>query len=299
MGTNKYFNFYNSRAEQRLYEDLIIESIDIYGIDALYIPRKQDNIGPIYKDDFLSYFDDYYDIEIWMKNIDSFDGEGEIFRKFGVDVKDQATFVTSRSRFIERFDQAQEYQYGLDFTARPKEGDLIYLRFDAYNEEFLWEVRYVKDDTIFYTHGALYVFEMQCELYPWSHEEFETGVPGLDELEKIYDHSIDLYLVNNDAPSFQEDEIIYQGTSYPDNINAEAVINFAKSQKVLGIRDIKGEFIDGELVYGQASGTTARLESHNDQEATNQILDQNVEIQTEADDIIDFSEDNPFSEGEF
>ena len=40
MATNHYFNKFNSKAEQRLVQDLVDEAIKIHGVDMIYIPRS-------------------------------------------------------------------------------------------------------------------------------------------------------------------------------------------------------------------------------------------------------------------
>ena len=44
-------------------------------------------------------FTDAYDIEVYIENTDGFAGEGDLLGKFGLEVRDQATFILSRRRW--------------------------------------------------------------------------------------------------------------------------------------------------------------------------------------------------------
>ena len=128
MATNFYFQTGNTSGttnEQRLLEDLIIESIKIYGHDVYYLPRvsvKQDNI---LGEDVLSQFDNAYPVEMYLTNIQGWEGNGELFTKFGIQVTDQATFVVSKRRWEDVVGSHPAEL--LQLPSRPAEGDLIYL----------------------------------------------------------------------------------------------------------------------------------------------------------------------------
>lgn len=300
MGTNRFFNNFNHKGEQNLCEDLVIECIKQYGIDVIYIPRIHEKIDLLYGEDVLNKFNDYFDIEMYIKNVDEFEGQGELFRKFGLDIKDQATLVVSRARFKEvaegfgPFD-LESFKPLKDPTGhpRPREGDLIY--FPLNNS--LFEIKFVQDEEMFYPFGTLYTYELQVEKFVHSDEEFETGIEEIDSVEKIGDYSIILNF-SSGANNFQEDEKIYQGPSLA-NSTASAVVNYAHDDTKLEIRDIKGEFIPNNNVIGDTSGTTLLLLSVDDQEIVNDFSATNKQIEIEGDDIIDFSEDNPFSESDY
>jgi len=92
MATNPYFS-QSVRSEQSLFEDIVIESLKMYGQDIYYLPRDIVNEDRILGDDVPSRFNSSYKIEMWIENVDGFDGEGDLFSKFGVEIRDQATFV--------------------------------------------------------------------------------------------------------------------------------------------------------------------------------------------------------------
>ncbi len=92
MATNPYFS-QGRRSEQNLYEDIIIESLKIYGQDIYYLPRDIVNEDKLFGDDVPSRFNSSYKIEMYIDNVDGFDGEGDLFSKFGVEIRDAATLL--------------------------------------------------------------------------------------------------------------------------------------------------------------------------------------------------------------
>lgn len=176
MPTNFYFQNGNTSGtvnEQRLLEDLIIESIQIYGHETYYLPRvsqKQDNI---LGEDVLSRFEEAIPIEMYVTNIQGWEGDGELFTKFGIQVTHNATFVVSKRRWEDTVGASDMLQ----LVARPAEGDLIY--FPKTNSMF--EIKFVQHLNPFYQLGKIFVYSMQCELYQHSSEEFVTGVDEIDQ----------------------------------------------------------------------------------------------------------------------
>ena len=102
MPVNPYFHSgvpLGRRSEQLLYEDLIIESLRIYGHETYYVPRKKFNQDQFLTEDPLNTYEHYYPIEMYMENIQGFEGDGELLTKFGVELRDTATFIVSRRRW--------------------------------------------------------------------------------------------------------------------------------------------------------------------------------------------------------
>ena len=188
MATNFYFqsgDTSGTTAEQRLVEDLIIESLKIYGHDIYYMPRTLVNRDTIFDEDELSKFEQAYPLEMYMENVDGFGGDGELFQRFGLEVRDQVSFVLSRRRWQQLVDTS-----GGTFTLddRPSEGDLLYFP----KTRSLFEIKFVEFQDPFYQLGQIYVFRMQCELFEYSSEEIETGYGDIDQLED--DNTVDQLL---------------------------------------------------------------------------------------------------------
>jgi hypothetical protein len=154
-------------SEQFLIEDLIIESIKIYGFDLLYLPRTSIKQDDILGEDILSQFTQLYPVEGYLKNPSGWDGSSELMSKFGIQVHDECTFVISQRRW----DQAVAQQTNdLQLPTRPAEGDLIYF---AKTRSF-FEIKFVENKNPFYQIGKLYVWDLQCELYQYSSEPIQT-----------------------------------------------------------------------------------------------------------------------------
>jgi hypothetical protein len=173
MATNPWVSR-QVRGEQNLYEDLVIESLQFYGQDVYYLPRELVNVDKVFLDDVPSHFSDAYKIEMYVENVDGFGGEGDLFSKFGVELRDQATFVCARKRWKNLIgDKLDSYNF------RPREGDVIYIPFSG----SLFEIFKVETETPFYQLNNLPTFRLQCELFEYNDEDFDTDVPGIDQIE--------------------------------------------------------------------------------------------------------------------
>lgn len=200
MTTSLYFNNFNQSREQQLREDLIIESIKIYGIDVQYMPRtlvKEDNL---FGEDTLSTFDDAYTLEMYIKSVDGFDGDGDFLSKFNLEIRDEVTLVVSKRRFSEEIVDNDTAPVNEDpGAARPAEGDLIYFPLNGK----IFEVKFVEHEDIFYPLGALQTYELRCELFEYSHEEFNTGLDIIDDIEdKFSGDSLFFQLLAEDGSTF-------------------------------------------------------------------------------------------------
>lgn len=175
MATNFYFNNFNASQEQLLIEDLIIESIKIYGQEMYYIPRTINNQDTVYTEDSVSSYDSAFLVEFYIKNVDGFAGDGDFLSKFGVEIRDRVTLTIARRIFAQEVGNKKA-------LVRPREGDIIY--FPLNNKIFM--IKFVEHEAIFYQLGALQTFDLICELFEYSGERFNTGIPLLDELDDPY-----------------------------------------------------------------------------------------------------------------
>ena len=171
MATNVFFN-HAVKTEQNLVEDLIVESLRFYGHNCYYLPRKIVNEDTILGDAAESSFEDAYEIEMYLEGNDGFEGEGELYSKFGIETRESAHFVLSR-RSWERF---VSLDANLATGLRPNEGDLVY--FPLSNS--LFEIKFVEHQNQFYQLGKLYTFKLSCDLYEYSGEDFDTNIEAID-----------------------------------------------------------------------------------------------------------------------
>jgi hypothetical protein len=174
--TNVYFTN-GTRTEQMLIEDLIIESLRIYGQEIFYIPRTLVSKDNVLGEDRLSEFKTAFPIEMYFENIDSFAGQGPFLQKFGLMMEQSATLVCARRRwdqFIGRYGVTQ-------LPNRPCEGDLIYFPLT----KGLFEIKFVQHQDPFYQLGKLYVYKLQVELFQYASERIDTGVAEVDAFETL------------------------------------------------------------------------------------------------------------------
>ena len=183
-------------------EDIIIESMQIYGQDVCYIPRTLVSKDEILGEDRLSEFKNSFPIEMYFENIDTYEGQGAFIQKFGLMMEQSATLVVSRRRWeqlVGRFNKTS-------IPSRPCEGDLIYYPMT----KALFEIKFVKHQDPFYQLGKLYVYKLQVELFQYASERITTGDVNIDAFESLNT----LYTTEN--PNFVLD-VDNQGNSFGDN----------------------------------------------------------------------------------
>lgn len=171
MPTNVYFNNYYASGEQQLIEDLCIESIRQYGVDVWYINRQIRAEDRIFREDDLPLFDAAYQVEMYIKSIDGFEGDGDFLSKFGLEIRDEITFSVARRVFAQEvtLNEAKNVPYA---------GDLIYFPLNRK----VFEIKHCEHESIFYQMGSLQIYDLRCELFEYSGEDFDTGINEIDSL---------------------------------------------------------------------------------------------------------------------
>jgi hypothetical protein len=151
----------------------------MYGQDMLYIPRKLNNYDNVYGADDQSSYEISYPLEIYIKNVDGFGGDGSFMSKFGLEIRDQVVFSIAQRRFNEEIG---------DFTSqlRPNEGDLIYFPLN----KKCFQIKFVNKFEMYYQLGALQTWEVTCELFEYSDELMNTGIPEIDSLQTKFSTNI-------------------------------------------------------------------------------------------------------------
>lgn len=255
---NHYFqdgNGIGNRAEQTLHEDLIIEGLRIYGHMVYYLPRTLVNKDIILGEDVASRFSSAFPLEAYFETTEGFAGQQEIINKFGLEIREDTTFVISKRRF----DLLVDSKTTLIKEGRPNEGDILYM--PLMNSFF--EIQFVEDQQPFFQLGNLPVYKLRVTRFEYSSEEIKTGVDAIDAAE-------DTYSLNQTAFQVQLE-------------NEDGAVL------------LENDSVDGEVQY-------FLLESYNIQTqsafASNNDLDNEAGFDTAstADDILDFSESNPFGE---
>lgn len=180
MSTSFYFNNFQSSMEQNLIEDLVVESIKIYGIDLYYLPKRVVNRDTIFREEELATFNTAHPVEMYIKNVDGMEGEGDFMSKFGLEIRDRITFTVSRRSF------ANEILINEAELVRPREGDLIWFPLTRK----LYKIMFVEHEAIFYQLGSLQTWDMTCELFEYNNETFDTGIPDIDSIYTLLDVDI-------------------------------------------------------------------------------------------------------------
>ena len=261
MPVNHYFQSgqgIGNQAEKTLYEDLIVESLKIHGHDVYYLPRTLVNRDLILGEDTTSRFDDSYMIEMYFETTEGFAGQKELINKFGLEIREDTTFVISK----------RSWQFQVDnpmtqiLEARPNEGDIIY--FPLMNSFF--EIQFVEDQEPFFQLGSLPVYKLRVTRWEYSSEELNTGITEIDEKEEKY--SLNLF-VNRFTLEDRSGSLILEQDQ------ASGQPNF--------------------LLNEQTSTTTVATQSTY---AENLDLDTEAGFDTQSvtDDILDFTEKNPFGD---
>jgi hypothetical protein len=180
MATSTFFNQTKHFNEQQLIDDLVIESIKIYGVDIEYLPRTAGSVDNILNEDDTPLYNSVYKMEMYVKSVDGFEGEGDFLSKFGLQIRDQVTFTVA-IRTFERYVTKE-----VATRTRPLEGDIIYFPINGK----LFKVMYVEHESVFYQSGALQVYDLRCELLEYSNERIETGFSHLDDILKDYQTTV-------------------------------------------------------------------------------------------------------------
>jgi len=286
-----YFNNYNSHSEQRVVEDLIVESIKIMGSDAYYLPNNNDEARDIlFGEDPIKKFKSAFPVEFYLSSALEYSGEREFFSKFGLEIKNNVNIIISKRSFSQRVPQ--------NIFTRPREGDLIYVPFLNGTGE-LFEIKFVDHTKDFFTLGRKipFFYELQLEKFKYSQEIIDTGVEDIDDIVTQSAYTIDLNVANNGTGQYNAKEIVFQSSDQTQN-NATAigiVQEWNKPNNILSVTNIAGEFKDNVIIIGAASNARYSLNTYDPlKDSTRNSTYDNQYIDNQANSIVVTSEINSF-----
>lgn len=293
MATNPYFS-QKVRSEQNLYEDIIIESLKMYGQDVYYLPRTIVNEDSIFGDDVPSKFGSSHKVEMYIENIEGFDGEGDLFTKFGIEIRDQATFILARKRWSDLQRNSSSVS-----SIRPNEGDLIYLPLS----NKIFQIMHVEHEQPFYALSNLPTYKMRCELFEYSDEDLDTGIDAIQEIEENYAYTYSLTLDSAlTAGSWSVGDNVKQ-TLADGTIMSGEISAYSDSDKIVHLVHVGAN--DGAF-HNFATSRYLITEDSSGQALVTAIAEvnklstneQNDDFETTATDMsfLDFSETNPFGD---
>ena len=289
MATSPYFNNYNAKYnEQRLFEDLITESIKIMGFDSYYLPNDNDQARDLlYGEDPVKQFNTAFALEMYLSSSLEHMGEKEFFSKFGLEIRNRVKVIVSRRTFNERVPT--------NTFSRPREGDLIYIPFLNGTGE-LYEITFVDQDKDFYTLGRRnpYYYEIELEKFKYSQEVIDTGIAEIDQV--VTDSAYSIVLTTGTGTgTYQFKEIVFQS---PDNTYQNAVAygtvqSWIPANNALTITNIAGSFSNNVLAIGSSSNARYTIVTSDDFEHPYLEPYDNKTIINEVSGVINTSENNP------
>jgi hypothetical protein len=278
--------------EQLLVENLVIEALKIYGLDVYYLPRTtRDQVDYLFGEDVLKEYRIAHPIEMYLENVNGFDGDQDFISKFGLEIRDEATLLVSRLRF----------RYAVNGLTRPLEGDLIYIPMTTSFFE-ITSVESENDQAMFYTLGRgrggnVYVYALKLKQFYFSNEIIETGISEIDGNIRNYYPKLRISL-GSGSGKFLNDEIVYQGSSLS-TATAQALVYDFQPNAYIDVYRMQGDFTSTANVHGNTSSAQWTVTLASDAPIQNtpfeDIID-NARIEAASDGIIDFTEVNPFGE---
>ena len=294
MGTSIYFNNQRATQEQLLLEDLIIESIKNHGIDVYYMPREsQSSTDELFGDDPVKTYRSAIKLEMYLESVQGYEGIKEFFGKFGLEIQETARLCIARRTYeklvTSRFPSTHH---------TPKEGDLIYLPI----QYKLMEIKFVEDEKNFFQLGRdsknPYMYGISMEAFKYNGELLQTGVDEIDRIGNIQAYATDLTLTAGGTKTYTLYETVYQGSSLAAATAKAVVAGWNKPNRALKIRNVFGAFVANTNIIGASSGAIWSLASTPDllTNSNYENIEDNSRIETEAVNVIDFSEINPFGE---
>jgi len=333
MAVNKAFHTNNStsiQSEKNLYSDLVKEAIQIFGHDVYYIDRTTVAIDNVLGEDSLSKFTSQVPIEMYVENAEGgYEGEKELMTQFGLENRNELTLVVHKERFqdltkqiqiesgtdstggsillesgtIDQSGNSSELETittGSDFyiltetdavsTDRPLEGDLVYHPILGK----IFEVSFVDHDEPFHQLDNNPIYKLNCKQFEYSSDALDTGITDIDSIE------------DTESRNTRDFEFtLEQSTAQNEEIN----IQHARSNFGLLLEETDGDNIIGED-DSTSVGTSILLENAADSGDDSYLLTEDYIVgdyvqdktaQNELfdkldDNVLDFSESNPFGD---
>jgi hypothetical protein len=276
----------------------------IYGQDVYYLPRTIVNENTILGEDVASSFTSSYKIEMYLENTEGFEGEGDLFTKFGVEIRDEATFIVARKRWS----QTVASSSNAITVLRPKEGDLIWLTLS----NKLFEILHVEHESPFYQLSNLPTYKMRCQLFEYSGEDLDTGIADVNSIQSDFGYRVSLTMDSDGIPRVASDGTTVSGFIIGENITQTftsgtiltgEVAAWSDSDNILHLVNFgadDGAFhlpVVGRQVVGATSNNTTTVTAVSEELKQNEN-EQNSVFETTNDvmSFLDFSETNPFGD---
>ncbi len=268
-------------------EDIFVECIKVFGTEAFYIPRDDSQTDLIYGEDPLKTFTTSFPIEVYNSDTTDYEGQKEMFSKFGIDIKNDYTVIMSRKTWKQRVPENPLYQ-------RPREGDLIYIPHVSTGGT-LFEITWVEPDKDMFLGGRKwpYYYEMKLEPFKYSDELINTGNEEIDEVQEQDAYTLSL-LVDVGIGNYNDRETVFQGANLAFATAHAIVTSWNAPAHILNVANISGKLLNNHELIGAISGTNRMLLAYDplQDNLAREVFD-NETIQNEGLTSIDNSETNP------
>lgn len=285
MPTNLYVDWWGDLNEQKLISDLMTESIQMFGVEVIYLPRILRREDFLYLEDMLSQFTQTFPIEVYLLNTQGYDGPGNFLSKFGLQSEMQMSVLMSRERFNEIV---------RTIVPRPTEGDWIF--FPAPISR-MFEIKYTefeKSPGQYFPLGTRTHYKLDLEPITYSHEEIRTGNTVIDAFETQLAYSQELTF-SDGSGAFVGRETVYQGETLTTATATGVVAVWTPTTTTLRVTDITGVFANGVSVLGATSGARYTLGATPDPLLSpNDPTHDNAYYETEIGSFIAGQQRNPF-----
>jgi hypothetical protein len=289
-------NFYFSdrvKSEQNLYEDIVIESLKMYGQDVYYLPRDTIGEDRILGDEVPARYNSSHKIEMYIENTEGFDGEGDLFTRFGVEIRDECTFVVSKRRWLQQVQRMDSEVTAL----RPFEGDMVYMPMSG----SLFQITHVEHEQPFYQLNNLPVFKLRAQLAEYNDEDLDTGIERIDNIETSMAFTYILSMAASEASNtFNVGDTIQQQLATA-TITGEVSLWQSSTLQLHIVHTSSSDGNYHEWVPGTIIRTSVEPNTTHTVTSVNELIKQtrnaqNDEFESFADGFLDFSEDNPFGD---
>ena len=313
MATSVYFSG-AVKSEQDLYEDLVTESIKIFGQDVVYIPRTRISEDALLNEEWSEYIA-AYPIEMYLESAEGFEGDGNLLGKFGLEIRDQADFVVTKRRWDSVVGvNINDDSVGYSRKGKPAEGDLIYMTMT----QRLFEIKYVEPKNPFYQLADLPSYTLTAELFEYNDQHFDTGWDEIDKIE--WDNATSYsYVLTSSSNSYTLGEKVTQWTGTNDTASPAQPINVegyvagwdGDNNRITIISPHQSTNGDGTFMQfsvqaasnrklvGTESGTSLNIvtdETTTITQYNQDVFADNDEFELAGDAVIDFTESNPFGD---
>lgn len=253
MGLSPYFNHGdNNSPESKLLEDVVVESIQIMGHLCYYMPREEfDDTDFIFGENVDSRFEKAYAMEMYLANVEGFEGDGDFFSKFGLEMRETTNVIVARRTFSKYVPSVSR--------PRPREGDLVYVPL----LQRIFEIKFVEEELNFFSVGKRdpYIYELRAEVFRFSNENIDTGVAEIDAIIDAVSYTVELSLTGGNTLDYTKGEIVYQGSNLSVATATAEVSRWERANSLLYIINTKGAFgantVVGVTSNAQYTVTTA------------------------------------------